>query len=55
MTYFPFCSHVGIHCQQNLSDRVRSIDILTGEIAVEVTGVVGWLIGIRSESGLLVF
>jgi hypothetical protein len=71
VTYFPFCSHVGVHCQQNrriicqyggvdgrkiskmgfpwkkiislrnLVSDLRPIDMLTGEIAVEVTGVVG--------------
>ena len=73
VTYFPFRSHGGVHCQQNrgiicqyggvdgrkiykkktgfpwrkiislckLVNDLCPIDILTGEIVVEVTGVVG--------------
>ena len=57
MTYFPFCYHVGVHSQQNrriicqyggvdgrkrkLVSNLCPITILTEEIAVEVTEVVG--------------
>jgi hypothetical protein len=57
VTYFPFCYHVGVHSQQNrriicqyggvdgrkrkLVSNLCPITILTEEIAVEVTEVVG--------------